>query len=401
MTSELSLFPGWPPAPDPVFFAGLALVFAGLAGEICFRKLRLPRITGYAVVGLAGGTLGLSSMLDAQTSAAIRLLIDLALGLLLFELGSRLNLKWMRANPWIIVTSALEALLTFVAVYAVLRIFGVSPLTAVLIGAISMATSPAVVIQLKNELRAEGQVTERLLALAALNSVYAVVAVKLIYGWMHQAYHSSFWVVLFHPLYLLIGSIVLAFVLAKACNLVFRNFGSHDHHAFVVLIGLIMLMVALVHMLKLPNSLTLLLAGIIFRNVEERPQLWPAYFGTAGWLLAVVLFVLTSLAFQWQYVVIGGLAALAIIVVRSLAKVVGTVAFAHQAGISYKQAIALGLSLCPMASLAFVLVADTYDIYPQFDPMLKAVVMCAIALLQLVGPLAVYWALALVGERKD
>ena len=54
MTSELSLFPGWPPAPDPVFFAGLALVFAGLAGEICFRRLRLPRITGYAVVGLVG-----------------------------------------------------------------------------------------------------------------------------------------------------------------------------------------------------------------------------------------------------------------------------------------------------------------------------------------------------------
>ncbi|MCT6716688.1 hypothetical protein N4280_14580, partial [Staphylococcus aureus] len=82
----------------------------------------------------------------------------------------------------------------------------------------------------KNELRAEGQVTERLLALAALNSIYAVVSVKLVYGWMHQTYHSSFWVVLFHPLYLLIGSIVLAFVLAKACNLVFRKFGSQDHH---------------------------------------------------------------------------------------------------------------------------------------------------------------------------
>lgn len=401
MTSELSLFPGWPPAPDPVFFAGLALVVAGLAGELCYRRLRLPRITGYAVVGLVGGTLGLSSMLDAQTSAAIRLLIDLALGLLLFELGSRLNLKWMRANPWIIATSAFESLLTFIGVYAVLRFFDVTPLTSVLIASISMATSPAVVIQLKNELRAEGQVTERLLALAALNSIYAVVAVKLVYGWMHQTYHSSVWVVLFHPLYLLVGSIVLAFVLAKACNFVFRKFGSQDHHAFVMLIGLIMLMVALVHMLKLPNSLTLLLAGIIFKNMDERPQLWPAYFGTAGWLLAVVLFVLTSLAFQWQYFVLGGVAAAAIIIVRLAAKIIGTVAVAHPAGISYRQGVALGLSLCPMASLAFVLVADTYDIYPQFDPMLKAVVMCAIALLQLVGPMAVYWALALVGERKD
>lgn len=82
-------------------------------------------------------------------------------------------------------------------------------------------------------------------------------------------------------------------------------------------------------------------------------------------------------------------------------KVVGVVAVAKPAGISYRQALSLGLALSPMASLALVLVADTYDIYPQFDPMLKAVVMCTIALLQLVGPMAVYWALALVGERKD
>ncbi|GAB3625656.1 sodium:proton exchanger [Pandoraea terrae] len=401
MTSELSLFPGWPPAPDPVFFAGLALVVAGLFGELCYRKLRLPRIIGYAAVGLVGGTFGLSSMLDAQTSAAVRLLIDLALGLLLFELGSRLNLKWMRANLWLIVSSAGEALLTFVAVFATLSFFSIEPLTAVLIAAISMATSPAVVIQLKNELRAEGQVTERLLALAALNSIYSVVAVKLIYGWMHQAYHTSLSVTLLHPLYLLVGSCVLAWLLAKACNFLFRSFGGQDHHAFVMLLGLIMLTVALVHMLRLPNSLTLLLAGVIFKNLEERPQLWPAYFGTAGWLLAVVLFVLTSLAFQWHYVLVGGVAAFAIILVRGVAKVAGVLAFARPAGISYKQALALGLSLCPMASLAFVLMADTYDIYPQFDEALRAVVMCAIALLQLVGPLVVYWALALAGERKD
>lgn len=401
MTSELSLFPGWPPALDSVFFAGLALLVAGLCGELCYRNLRLPRMTGYAAVGLVGGTLGLSTMLDAQANAAIRLLIDLALGLLLFELGSRLNLKWIRTNPWLIVSSAGEALLTFIVVFFTARGYEVEPLTAVLIAAISMATSPAVVIQLKNELRAEGQVTERLLTLAALNSIYAVVTVKLVYGWMHQTYHTSLWVVLLHPLYLLIGSCVLAWLLAKACHWLFRRFGSQDHHAFVMLIGLIILTVALAHMLRLPNSLTLLLAGVIFKNLDERPQLWPAYFGTAGWLLAVVLFVLTSLAFQWHYLMLGGFCAAAIIIVRVLAKTIGVMAFAKPAGISLKQAFALGLALCPMASLAFVLMTDTYDIYPQFDEQLRAVMMCTIGLLQLVGPMVVYWALALADERKD
>lgn len=399
MTSELSLFPGWPPTPDPVFWTGLALIVAGLFGEVCHRLMRLPRITGYAVVGMIGGIFGLS-VLGADTVKDLRLLVDLALGLLLFELGSRLNLKWMRANLWLIATSACESLVTLVASFVLLRALNVAPLTAVLVAAIAMATSPAVVIQIKNELRSEGQVTERLLALTALNSIYAVVLVKLMYGWMHQAYHGSLAVTLLHPLYLVVGSCALAYLLAKACNLLFRKLGNQEH-TFVVLIGLIMLMVALVHILRLPNSLTLLVAGVIFRNLDERPQLWPAHFGTAGWLLMVVLFVATSLSFEWHYLLIGGAAALGLVCVRMLAKVGSVLVFSRPAGISLKQALALGVSLSPMASLAFVLVTDTYDIYPQFDPELHAIVICAIALMQLAGPVLVYWALGLVGERKD
>lgn len=400
MTSELSLFPGWPPTPDPVFWTGLLLIVAGLSGEVCYRLMRLPRITGYAVVGMVGGAIGFS-IFDAQTVADFRLLIDLALGLLLFELGSRLNLRWLRANPWLIVTSACEALLTLLASFALLRALNVAPLTAMLISAIAMATAPAVIIQLKNELRSEGQVTERLLALTALNSIYAVVVVKLVYGWMHQAYHSSLLITLLHPLYLLAGSCVLAYLLARGCNLLFRKLGGQDEHAFVMLIGLIMLAVALVHMLRLPNSLTLLLAGILFKNLNERPQLWPAHFGTAGWLLTVILFVVTSMAFQWHDLMLGGLAALALVCVRALAKLVCVVLFSRPAGIDLKQAVALGVSLSPMASLALALVTDTYDIYPQFDPHLRAIVFSAMALMQLVGPLLIYWALALTGERKD
>lgn len=400
MTSELSLFPGWPLMPDPVFWTGLTLIVAGLFGEICHRLMRLPRITGYAVVGMIGGVLGIS-VLDTNTVADLRLLIDLALGLLLFELGSRLNLKWMRANPWLIVTSACESLVTLGVSFALLRVLHVAPLTAMLIAAIAMATSPAVIIQIKNELRSEGQVTERMLALSALNSIYAVVLVKLMYGWMHQEYHGTLIVTLLHPLYLLVGSGILAYLLAKACNLLFRKLGGQEQHTFVILIGLIMLAVALLHMLRLPNSLTLLVAGVLFKNLDERPQLWPAHFGTAGWLLMVILFVLTSLSFEGRYLLIGGVAALGLVCVRLLAKVASVVVFSRPAGISLKQAVALGVSLSPMASLAFVLVNDTYDIYPQFDPELRAIVICAITLMQLVGPVLVYWALSLVGERKD
>ncbi|MFP3560897.1 sodium:proton exchanger, partial [Paraburkholderia sp. SIMBA_049] len=90
--------------------------------------------------------------IDASTDETSRLLINVALGLLLFELGSRLDLKWIRRNPWLIASSLAEATLTFVLVLFVMLALGVSGMVALVLSAIAIATSPSMVIQLKTEL---------------------------------------------------------------------------------------------------------------------------------------------------------------------------------------------------------------------------------------------------------
>src|SRR5689334_14509335 len=113
MRSAFSFLPHWPFVPDAVFWAGLALFVAGLLGELCYRAWRLPRISGYAVIGLVAGASGFGAI-DAGVGGTLRLLLDVALGLLLFELGSRLDLRWIRRNPWLVASSLAEASLTFV-----------------------------------------------------------------------------------------------------------------------------------------------------------------------------------------------------------------------------------------------------------------------------------------------
>src|SRR5215469_10674470 len=83
MNSAFSFFPAWPLTPDAIFWAGLALLAAGLCGELCYRAWHLPRISGYAVIGLIAGAAG-SGVIDAESASAARPLLDVALGLLLF-----------------------------------------------------------------------------------------------------------------------------------------------------------------------------------------------------------------------------------------------------------------------------------------------------------------------------
>ncbi|MEJ2769332.1 cation:proton antiporter [Mycetohabitans sp. B46] len=400
MKSAFSFFPSWPLVPDAVFYAGLVLLVAGLCGEACWRAFRLPRITGYAIIGLVASGAG-AHAIDATLGFSTRLLMDVALGLLLFELGSRVDLRWLRKNPWLIVSSLAEGALTFMAVLGALLFLKMPVVEATVLAAIAIATSPAMVIQLKTELRAQGQVTQRLLTLAALNSMYAVVLVKLVSGWLHQEYYGNAFATIVQPIYLIAGSSVLAYGLARSCNFLYRRIGLQDEHSFVAVFGLVLLAIAIAHLFKLSTVLALLAAGIIFKNLDERPQLWPEHFGSAGWLLTVILFVLTLLSFQWSQIAMGGLAALVLIVARFVAKLVGVLAFAKPSGIDLRQGIALGVSLAPMSALAYLLMDDTYALYPDFDPAFRAVLMCSIVTLQLAAPLLVYWGLARAGERRQ
>lgn len=378
------------------FWVGLTLLTAGLCGELCWKAWRLPRITGYSIIGLLAGSAGFG-VIDSALANDARFLMDVALGMLLFELGSRLSLRWIRTNPWLIATSLAEATLTFAMVMIVLQLIGVPLMTTTVIASIAIATSPTMVIQLKNELKSEGQVTERLLALTALNSMYAVVLLELVSTWMHQEYYGNLFATLTEPLYLIVGSLAVAYVLARSC----RRVNLQDEHSFVILIGLVLLAIAITHMLELSTLLALLAAGIILKNFDPRPQLWPAHFGTAGWLLTVVLFVITLISFKWSYVALGGFAALAMIAARMLAKLIGVLTFAKPSGINVKQGVVLGLALAPMSAFAYLLVENTYNLYPDFDPQLRAIMLCAIVILQLFTPLLVYSSLSSIGERRQ
>lgn len=396
MKSAFSYLPHWPLVPDAVFWVGLTLLTAGLCGELCWKAWRLPRITGYSIIGLLAGSAGFG-VIDSALANDARFLMDVALGMLLFELGSRLSLRWIHTNPWLIATSLAEATLTFATVMIVLQLIGVPLMTTTVIASIAIATSPTMVIQLKNELKSEGQVTERLLALTALNSMYAVVLLELVSTWMHQEYYGNLFATLTEPLYLIVGSLAVAYVLARSC----RRVNLQDEHSFVILIGLVLLAIAITHMLELSTLLALLAAGIILKNFDPRPQVWPAHFGTAGWLLTVVLFVITLISFQWNYVALGGFAALVMIAARMLAKLIGVLTFAKPSGINVKQGVALGLGLAPMSAFAYLLVENTYNLYPDFDPQLRAIMLCAIVILQLFTPLLVYSSLSSIGERRQ
>jgi Kef-type K+ transport system membrane component KefB len=397
---ESLMWPSWPLQGNELMRLAFALLLAAVCGEGVARLVGLPRVTGYSLAGLLMGPalLGWFGPADLDN---VRIAIDLALALLLFELGVRLDVRWFRANPWVLVSSLAEATLAFALSFAAMRALGHPNGLAATVAAIAVGTSPSVVMRVAAESRAEGQVTQRLFVLCALNVAYSIVLSKLIVGGMHGVFRGDWLAAVLHPVYLLAGSLLVGGVLAFAFRLLRRAFDLTDEQGVVVLFGLLLLTMSVLSMLKLPGMLAPLIAGAIIKYGDPRPHLWPRHFGTAGGVLVIALFMLTGMTLTPASVAAGGVAAVVLLVARLVGKLGGVMLVGTPSGLSARQSLALGVALLPMSGVAFLLAEDIRAIYPFFGSQLAPIVLSMVAMLELFGPVAVQWALRNTGEARN
>ncbi|MHB1689804.1 MAG: cation:proton antiporter domain-containing protein [Thiomonas sp.] len=382
---------------DGVLWVGLALVLATLMGESVFRFLRWPRLIGYTAAGLviAAGGGGLQA-LSLQPSA--RAIVDAALAVLLFEIGHRVNLRWLRANPWLVFISLGEWVLSLVAMWVVLGLLGLGGLHGLATAAALACTAPAVALRLSGEFNARGQVTERLLLISALGTILSILAVGVLTGWLGAQASVQWWNALLQQGYAIGGAVLAAALLAWAVNWVERHFDFADEGAALLLVGLILLVLSITRMLHWSTLLTPLLAGLLLRARSQRPRVWPRHFGTAGGVLVVLLFLILGLSLNWAALASGMAMGLALAGVRALAKLAVPLALGKPSGLSWRQSTALGLALNPAAGVSFVLLLDLAQAVPQFPHTLIAAAFAAIAVLELAGTLLARWALGRSGD---
>lgn len=395
-TPDFAFLPDFPPPLGALTLFGL-LLLAGLVGGHLVRQVRLPAITGYVAVGMLVGHTGLG-LLTAELLQQARVFVDISLGLLLYDLGRRLDLQWLRQDRWLLASGVSESLLSFVLIYVALALYGLSPLYAAIGAAIGISTSPAVVMLIAQENRAEGQVTERALSLVAMNSVAAFVIVTVLLSVLHLEYRASWVSIVLHPLYLLAGSMLLGVVAWALALALGRWLGKREERQFVMLVALVVLTVGSANMLRLSVVLALLVFGILVKNFDRRHRVLPLELGVRAQLFLVVLFVVAGASLDARYLAVAGGAGLVYVAVRFVGKMLGVMLWAPLSGLRPKSAALLGLALTPMAGFAVVMVQDVWGLYPEQDVQALAVVTSAVVLLEILGPVAVQFALRRAGE---
>ena len=360
------------------------LLFAWLVGEVAVA-LGIPRIVSYGVCGLAAGIA--IQKLPTGELPDLTGLADAAMGLLLFELGYRLNPSWLIRKPSILFVSLVESSLTFLAVFLCCAALSVRLDQSLAIASICIATSPGAVLRTVREKQSSGQVTNFLLTFSALNCVISILVFKLISGvclLMNSPQNAAVPGVILLALVASVLSGLIAAVLLHGFDSWVRL--TEDAKAFSIAMFGICLAIS-THSVQLSPALACIVFGMSVRQSGMKIPGKFQDFGSLGKLSVLFLFVYLSSRLDVKQLVSGLPVGICIVLVRTVVKTLVPLQFVAALGCGKRKAFLVGLGMWPVSAYAMTMLEQArnmgVDLLSSCPPIITVIV-----LLEILGPFA-------------
>ncbi len=385
------------------------LLIAGL-GAIAFAvghatRQYLSEVIVFLGIGILIGPEVLD-IVDADALVALDPIIALALGAIVFGIGERLELAALREiRHTLTPLSIMENLLSFGLGFALPLALGVDVAVAFLLGAIALSTSPTTLVAVIANKRAKGGFTDHALAATALNNVMSA----LLYGLglpfilaQRSPDGASQGLIAFAQLVLLSAVIggLGAFILRRYMHTVHR---AGERLLFVVLV--VTGVVAASRFTGAPVVVSTLIAGALAAN--DRRDTRPLFEALRTLEAPIFLVFFLVAGANVHFAELMSVAALAGVYVlgRGVGKVGGAwlgLEFSRS-GRRSGWAPWMGASLMPFAGMAIGLAAFTVEKAAEagvegLGSDVSNIVLGAVVIFELLGPLTVGKALDATGE---
>ena len=389
------------------------IIVIGFLGGIAIRKAKLPRVTGYILVGIILSP-SLLGVISTETLENLDIMTNISLAIIAFLIGGSLHLDpikrqgksiaWITAlqslGAWLLVT----LLLTFLAPFF-LDLTGATlshtyfPM-AFIIGALSCATAPAAIMAIIHEYKASGSLTTILLTVVALDDAVAVITFAIALGVSQSIIGSvngiSFYEMLGVPFLHIAESIAIGTAFGFALIYITKLVKTPDL-LLVIVFGMIMLCDGTTELLGVSSILANMVAGFVVINKAKNREMFLVIERIEAVIYAI-FFVLSGLHFELSSMKTAGILALLIIAGRCLGKYLGTAAGATIAHAPSEVRKYLGFALLPKAGVTIGLVLLAKRIYPEFGTIMVNAVLASVIINELIAPPLARYAISKAGE---
>ncbi len=381
-----------------LFYLGV-IVLAGLVFGRLVKLVKLPNVTGYLIAGLVLGPFVLK-VIPENVVETLSIIPEMALGFIAFTIGSSFKASYFKRVGWTPIVIALtEGLGATLVVTVALKLAGYDMSLALLLGAIASATAPAATIMVVKQYKAKGPLTETLLAVVALDDAVALIA----FGFavaianMLSSAQSFVWTSLLSPFYEVGVSLVVGAVLGFLFTIPLKFF-KKDSNRICITVGFVFIGIALADLLGGSSLLLCMSMGAILCNISKEADQIMDMTDYVTPPLFVMFFVVSGADLNWTILPTIGLVGVLYLFGRVAGKYLGAWlgAVLMKAPPAVKKF--LGPTLFPQAGVAIGLSLIAESVVPQYAATIRAVVLCATLIYEILGAAIAKVALKAAGE---
>jgi Kef-type K+ transport system membrane component KefB len=385
---------------------GLILLLALGAGHLV-KYVRIPEVTGYILAGVVLGP-SMLGWVSSRNLAALEILSEVALGLILFSVGTVFEAsRFRRVGRQVLLLTLYESVLAALLVTVGMLILGVSWEASFLLGAIAIATAPASTLMVIREIDSEGPLTDSLLAIIALNNIYCIIAYSLVGSVIDLSSglggSAGLFTLLYGALYPLVWQLVGSVALGFLIGLLLARWASaitETGETLILLGGSILFCVGVARVLELSPLIASMAVGATMVNLSHRSQPLFATLSEADPPFYAIFFVLAGADLDLSLVGSLGLAGAVYLIGRAAGKFAGARFGARRLGMADSVQRYLGLTLLAQAGLAVGLTIAAEHRFPDFAPAVTTIVLASVAIYEMFGPIMTRWALTRAGESR-
>ncbi len=398
------------PGAEVVLMLGFVLLAAYLLGKSVTR-IRLPKISGYLLAGILLGPYFLN-YLSSSTVGELKLIDDIALSLIALTAGGEFRLSNVR-QKWRLLTSVISWQIVIVLCGVTAGILLLSPwlgfinqqpLRVVLgigliFGSLAIAKSPATTIAIITESKARGPLTDLVLEVTVAKDIIVVLVFAVILAFAEPLVLPGQEMRLQYVLSVL-GEISLSlFVGGVAGYLIYSYMKYVKQQTFIFLMGFILLIIEVSRLAHLEIVLVFMMAGFMIQNFSKHGDELIHAIESNSLPVYVTFFTIAGASLNFDLFIKNWVFTLLIVGLRLGTTQIGTwlgsrftttnvfirryswMGFIGQAGVT------LGLS---------IIVGRTLP--GEIGNFIKTIMIAAIAINQLLGPVLFRFALDKAGE---
>ena len=260
------------------------VLLASYLFALLLKKAKLPKLTGYMVLGVLLGPIGLD-FLNVDALSRLKFLENLALSFIALTAGGELKYARIKKDlKAIFMLLGGQLIIVFVGLFLILILFAnyipfVSTLSfsmlmgfSILFAGISLSKSPATTMGIITEFHAKGRNTDLVLSITVLKSIILVAIFPLILTW------SKFYLLegirfngaLLADLLVQLGGSILMGVAIGYMIIGYLKFINAEKSLF--LLGVTIVITEMTSMLNIEILLTSIVAGVVVENFSDKGE---------------------------------------------------------------------------------------------------------------------------------